>query len=41
MTAQRKKIGQIEVTAVSDGVLAAPLDVILGMDKAEVERLAG
>ena len=41
MTAHRKKIGDIEVTAVSDGVLAAPLDVILGMDKAEVERLAG
>jgi glyoxylase-like metal-dependent hydrolase (beta-lactamase superfamily II) len=41
MTTQKKKIGDIEVTAVSDGVLAAPLDVILGMDKAEVERLSG
>ena len=36
-----KKIGDIEVTTVSDGVLAAPLDVVLGMDKAEVERLSG
>jgi hypothetical protein len=36
-----KKIGDIEVTTVSDGVLAAPLDVVLGMDRAEIERLAG
>jgi glyoxylase-like metal-dependent hydrolase (beta-lactamase superfamily II) len=36
-----KKIGDIEVTTVSDGVLAAPLDVVLGMEKTEVERLAG
>src|SRR5215831_17451962 len=41
MTAHSKKIGDITVTAVSDGVLAAPLDVVLGMDKAEIERLAG
>jgi glyoxylase-like metal-dependent hydrolase (beta-lactamase superfamily II) len=41
MTTQKKKVGDIEITAVSDGVLAAPLDVILGMDKAEVERLSG
>jgi glyoxylase-like metal-dependent hydrolase (beta-lactamase superfamily II) len=41
MATQKKKIGEIEVTAVSDGLLAAPLDVILGMDKAEVERMAG
>ena len=41
MTAQRKKIGDIEVTTLSDGVLAAPLDVVLDMDKAETERLAG
>ena len=34
-----KKIGDIEVTTVSDGVLAAPLDVVLGMEKTEVERL--
>ena len=38
---KQKKIGDIEITTVSDGVLAAPLDVVLGMDKAEVERLAG
>src|SRR6266446_4025386 len=30
-----------QLTALSDGVLTAPLDVVLGMDKAEVERLAG
>ena len=41
MTAQSKKIGDITVTTLSDGVLAAPLDVVLGMDKAEAERLAG
>jgi glyoxylase-like metal-dependent hydrolase (beta-lactamase superfamily II) len=41
MTTQKKKVGDIEVAAVGDGVLAAPLDVILGMDKAEVERLSG
>jgi glyoxylase-like metal-dependent hydrolase (beta-lactamase superfamily II) len=41
MTTHKKKIGDIEVTTVSDGVLTAPLDVVLGMDKAEVERLAG
>jgi glyoxylase-like metal-dependent hydrolase (beta-lactamase superfamily II) len=41
MTTQTKHIGDIEVTTVSDGVLAAPLDVVLGMDKAEVERLSG
>ena len=38
---RQKKIGDIEITTVSDGVLAAPLDVVLGMDKAEVEQLAG
>jgi len=41
MSASAMKIGDIEVTTVSDGVLAAPLDVVLGMDKAEAERLAG
>jgi glyoxylase-like metal-dependent hydrolase (beta-lactamase superfamily II) len=41
MTTPTKHIGDIEVTTVSDGVLAAPLDVVLGMDKAEVERLSG
>jgi glyoxylase-like metal-dependent hydrolase (beta-lactamase superfamily II) len=41
MTAQAKTIGEIEVTTLSDGVLTAPLNVVLGMDKAEAERLAG
>jgi glyoxylase-like metal-dependent hydrolase (beta-lactamase superfamily II) len=41
MTAHTKKFGDITVTAVSDGVLAAPLDVVLGMDAAETARLAG
>jgi len=39
--ARRTKVGEFEVIAVSDGVLQAPLDVVLGMDKAEVERLTG
>jgi glyoxylase-like metal-dependent hydrolase (beta-lactamase superfamily II) len=29
------------VTALSDGVLAAPLDVVLGVERTEIERLAG
>jgi glyoxylase-like metal-dependent hydrolase (beta-lactamase superfamily II) len=41
MSAQGKKIGDIEVTALSDGVLATSLDVVLGVDKAESRRLAG
>jgi glyoxylase-like metal-dependent hydrolase (beta-lactamase superfamily II) len=41
MIAHSKKIGDIEVTALSDGVLATSLDVVLGMDRAEVRRLAG
>src|SRR5262249_51765346 len=41
MIAASRTIGDIEVTALSDGVLAAPLDVVLGMDKAETERLTG
>jgi glyoxylase-like metal-dependent hydrolase (beta-lactamase superfamily II) len=41
MIAQSKKVGDIEVTALSDGVLATSLDVVLGMDRAEVRRLAG
>jgi hypothetical protein len=40
MTAPNKQIGDIEVTALSDGVLATSLDVVLGMDRAEYERLA-
>jgi glyoxylase-like metal-dependent hydrolase (beta-lactamase superfamily II) len=34
-------IGDFDVTAINDGVLAAPLDVVLGMEKSEVEQLAG
>ena len=41
MNAQKRKIGDIEVTALSDGVLATSLDVVLGMDRVECERLAG
>src|SRR5437588_10506640 len=41
MVVHSRTIGDIEVTTLSDGVLAAPLDVVLGMDKAETERLAG
>jgi glyoxylase-like metal-dependent hydrolase (beta-lactamase superfamily II) len=41
MRTQSRQVGDITVTAVSDGVLAAPLDVVLGMDKAEVAQLAG
>jgi glyoxylase-like metal-dependent hydrolase (beta-lactamase superfamily II) len=41
MTVHSRKIGDIEVTALSDGVLATSLDVVLGMDRAESERLAG
>jgi glyoxylase-like metal-dependent hydrolase (beta-lactamase superfamily II) len=41
MGAQSRTIGEIEVTALSDGVLATSLDVILGLDKAEAERLSG
>ena len=41
MIAQTKKIGDIEVTALSDGRLATSLDVVLGMDRAEAARLVG
>jgi glyoxylase-like metal-dependent hydrolase (beta-lactamase superfamily II) len=41
MIAHSKKVGDIEVTALSDGVLATSLDVVLGMDRAELRRLAG
>jgi glyoxylase-like metal-dependent hydrolase (beta-lactamase superfamily II) len=41
MIAQTKKVGDIELTALSDGRLAATLDVVLGMDRAEAARLAG
>jgi hypothetical protein len=35
MTTHSKKVGDMEVTALSDGVLATSLDVVLGMDRAE------
>src|SRR6476661_8168779 len=41
MTATHKKIGDIAVTAVSDGVLSTSLDVVIGLERAEAERLAG
>ncbi|MCC6779566.1 MAG: MBL fold metallo-hydrolase [Hyphomicrobiales bacterium] len=41
MSASRITIGDFTVRAISDGVLAAPLDVVLGMPRPEVERLAG
>jgi glyoxylase-like metal-dependent hydrolase (beta-lactamase superfamily II) len=41
MNSNSRRIGDIDVTALSDGVLAAPLDVVLGMDRGEAERLAG
>jgi glyoxylase-like metal-dependent hydrolase (beta-lactamase superfamily II) len=41
MTASSIKIGDIGVTALSDGVLATPLDVVLGIEQAEAARLAG
>jgi glyoxylase-like metal-dependent hydrolase (beta-lactamase superfamily II) len=41
MISHSKKIGDIEVTALSDGVLATSLDVVLGMDRAEARQLAG
>ena len=36
-----RKIGDIAVTALSDGVLTTSLDVVLGMERGEKERLAG
>jgi glyoxylase-like metal-dependent hydrolase (beta-lactamase superfamily II) len=41
MPALTKKIGDITVTALSDGVLTTSLDVVLGMERDEKERLAG
>jgi glyoxylase-like metal-dependent hydrolase (beta-lactamase superfamily II) len=41
MIAHSKRIGDIDVTALSDGVLATSIDVVLGMERAEVRRLAG
>ena len=36
-----KKIGDIEITALSDGVLGTSYDVVLGVESAEIERLSG
>jgi glyoxylase-like metal-dependent hydrolase (beta-lactamase superfamily II) len=36
-----KKIGDIEVTAVSDGRLKTSIDVVLDLERAETERLVG
>lgn len=41
MPARSRKIGDIEVTPVSDGVLTTSLDVVLGLDQAQAERLSG
>src|SRR2546428_13956336 len=41
MRAESRKVGEIEVTTLSDGVLATSLDGVLGVDKAEAERLSG
>jgi glyoxylase-like metal-dependent hydrolase (beta-lactamase superfamily II) len=41
MIAQTKKIGEIEVRALSDGRLATSLDVVLGIDRADAARLVG
>ena len=41
MHALTRKIGDIAVTALSDGVLTTSLDVVLGMERGEKERLAG
>jgi len=41
MSPQSKKIGDIEVTPLSDGVLTTSLDVVLGLDRPEIERLSG
>ena len=41
MIAQTKKIGDFEVTALSDGRLATSLDAVISMDRAEAARLAG
>jgi len=40
MPGQSRNIGDIDVTPVSDGVLTTSLDVVLGLDKSEAERLS-
>jgi glyoxylase-like metal-dependent hydrolase (beta-lactamase superfamily II) len=41
MAVPSRTVGDIKVTALSDGVLATGLDVAIGIDRAEAERLAG
>ncbi len=41
MSAETKQVGDIEVTTLSDGVLQTSLDVVLKLERAEKERLAG
>jgi glyoxylase-like metal-dependent hydrolase (beta-lactamase superfamily II) len=41
MTARTKKIGDIEVTALSDGILNTSLDVVLKLPREEKEGLSG
>jgi glyoxylase-like metal-dependent hydrolase (beta-lactamase superfamily II) len=41
MPARTRTIGAIEVMPLSDGVLNTSLDVVLGLDKSETERLSG
>jgi|SRR5215510_4785875 len=35
------RVGEIEITAVSDGVLRTSLDNLVGMDRGEAEQLVG
>src|SRR5262249_38662217 len=41
MPTQSRKIGDIDVTPLSDGVLTTSLDVVLDLDRGEAERLSG
>jgi glyoxylase-like metal-dependent hydrolase (beta-lactamase superfamily II) len=41
MNDNSKAIGNIEVTALSDGVLTTSFDVVLGVEKTDIERLSG
>jgi glyoxylase-like metal-dependent hydrolase (beta-lactamase superfamily II) len=41
MTPTKTQVGGIAITAVSDGILKTGLDVVLGLDREECERLAG
>ena len=41
MSTQARKIGDIEITALSDGVLGTSFDVVLEVAQPEIERLSG